>query len=236
MIFLLALLLAFGASAQLPIVPFTVPSSAAASPTNVLPSGIAFWWKTNGLSGARVPLWTDSIQSYNWAQSTVNNQPLWDGDSVQFWGTNNMVVTNLTESTWSVLVILKFRDTGGLHEAIGGGTTGAGIYFANIVSGQLYAGAGSAPALTTAVYDMIGAKTTATPQFDLFTNGVSAWNFGASWNSTVTISRAGSTTVPAWFFNGFIHEFIIWTNQPVWTSTTVSNVHWYATNTYPHVP
>ncbi len=229
------LLISFRALAQLPVVPIALQTSF--GPSSVLPSGMVFWWKTNGLAAGSVPVWTDSIQGFTFTQTSAPSQPTRDIDGVQF-SSQSFVATNMTEASWNFLLVFKFNSSASSQMVIGDSTTGGHIYVGITSSGSVYEGTLGGLAVTpigALKYDFIGART-GVGAWKMYTNGISGWSGGASFNANTIISKVGQAGAGAWFFNGGIHEFIVWTNQPIWSAVTVSNVHWYATNGYPHTP
>lgn len=229
----------------LPVVS-VVLQSAASNPDSVLPPGIAFRWKASTTTtNARVPLWTDSIQGYNFSQSTVNNQPTNNNGVVQFYGTNYFVATNFTSGTsgaateWNFLLVSDFRDVASSQMVLGNTIAGGNMYVAMSSPPNIYNGINGGNAMGpmyAITYDIISARTgVGTTQ--TYTNGINGQTLSVAWNGNTPITGVGATGAGASKFNGSIREFIVWTNSGGnWTSLQVSNVHYYATNTYPHTP
>ena len=227
-------------SAQFPYSGVTWQHPSGASPDSVLPSGIAFRWEASDLLSSPVSIWTDRIQSRNWVQTTALNKPTTNGSltipGVNFDGVNQFLTsTNLASASWNFLLVMKMADVSSQHMLLGDSTVGGHIYVGMSSPGAFYEGNFGGNAVNpigNLTYDMIGI------QGKMYTNGISAWSVALTyWNDVTTISAVGATAAGAWKFSGTIYKFIVWTNQgATWTSTTVSNVHWYATNTVPHTP
>ena len=217
-----------------------------ASTPSILPDGIWLRWRASDLSSSPVSSWSDEIQGWTWTQSSGANQPTWSTNGVTFNGSSQYFTSsNLIAQTtlgavsegqaW--LIISKFSTTTGTHVLLGDSSrcTGGFIFYA-IDSDILYEELGSGPSpVPTALFDFLTVPS-ATNSYRAYTNGVSAWTNASGWNDGVSFNRIGSSGDGTLCqFHGDLQEIIVWTNV-IFTSTQVSNIHHYATNTYPITP
>lgn len=249
---LAAILLCFSLTAGAsPGKPYFVLDSTSAT-NSILPYGMKFWYNSNDLTNSPVAVWTDRIQGYNWWQTNVADQPTWDTNGVHFNGisqflnaSNGMVIVDQADAT---LTVFKFETTIKPQLLLGN----------ELYAGQIFIGFGASDffynmnwiekavgPIGTSVMDFITAPF-AVNDYGVYTNGVDGMsNRGVLWNK-VDITRVGAGNTNAFAPNSFanvvLKEFIVWTNPyaPIstnyWTATTISNVHWYATNAWKYSP
>lgn len=224
------------------------------NPESVLPFGMKYWWKATDLSNSPVSIWTDRIQGYTWVQSNTNYQPGWDASNgVKFNNTiqptNVLIGTNVSISTsiepW--LIIFQYHSTAGGDRPVlaeGGSTHFLDMCNPGFLIHFVY-GCSWLP-WNTFRADIISANKSFNKHWTM-TNGVeclidtSQFNSLGGPNQTMGASDQGGGAYISSYVD--VMEVIVWTNTLAgvgqtnyWDATTVSNVHWYATNTWPHSP
>lgn len=220
----------------------------AGSTPPLLPSGMWLRWRANDLSSSPVSSWSDELQGWTWTQGSGGNQPTWDTNGVSFDGSSQFLTTsNLTTTTslsggtpagqaW--FIVAQYAAASGNHIALGAlsGCSG-GAFFYGVSGGQLFdASLGGTATITTNLFDFLACPV-ATNSYSAYTNGVDGfWTFASGWNDGQVVTRMGAPNgASACAFQGTIKEIIVWTNV-IFTSAQVSNIHHYATNTYPITP
>lgn len=213
--------------------PFTVSSS-------LLPSGIWLRWRASDLSSSPVSSWSDEIQNWTWVQATGGNKPTWSTNGVAFNGSGQFMTTSnftaLTQSTnQSWLIVSKFNSTSGGKILLGVNCGGGNIFF-GASSGALYDGNGNSisPAPVNILYDFLLTKT-GTNTWQVYTNGISAWSHNYGLNDGTIVNHLSLENSTGCTFDGLVQEILVWTNN-LFTSSQVSNIHHYATNTYGFSP
>lgn len=216
------------------------PYLAALPVSDGLPPGIGWRWKSSALSTGLVSIWTDSIRGYNLAQSASGNRPTNDVNGVTFAASKWLDATNLAlvcSSSSSAkdcfMVIVKFdavTEQYILGENLGGAYAGLSTltrwYNPNAPWGLTATGQW---------IDFLYAGKSGTV-YQTYTNGVvgNSTTTGSYYDSTVV--KVGSLSGNNANFKGQLKEFIVWTNVVGFDSTAVSNIHYYATNTYGFSP
>lgn len=211
------------------------------SGTGLLPPGMLFWYVANDLTNTPVSVWTDRIQGYNWYQTNASAKPTWatnvgvtfDGIQQFLYASNGVIPKAAGDGAF--MLVCKFADTGGSQMVLCDTFSGGAIIVGKNTADKLYSfSAGTIGPMGTTTFDLISAVTNVSSQFEVLTNGVPGWFGSGAWN------RASLTHVGSGDGNGFgkvtINEFIVWTNTMVFDPATISNMHYYATNTYPHSP
>ena len=211
------------------------------TPTNI--SGIAFWWVAgDNTVNAAVTNWVDRIQGSIWQNGDAAKRPTNTSSGVHFVRASSTQLTNSSllagdPSTCFLIfdmdAIVGFQDfldtvpSSGAY-AIGVNSSGALYTFTTPTlraNGIVPAGAWVDAVIVSGLAP--GGDT------DFYTNGVHS--------STVT----GSFETPGWgclggnsangFLGAYLRELIIYTNTAL-GGTDVSNLHYYATNTYSYTP
>lgn len=247
---LLLSLTAFG-QAFTPRRPFVQSISASTvdtNPSSVLPKGMLYWYTANDLSNSPVSVWTDRIQGYNWWQTNNSLRPTWTTNvGVTFNGVDQFLhaSNSFPASYWGMasLQVFKLERTTSSQDLFAD-LSGSSRYL-NVFPANSLAQPNSANRINpigTAVYDVIAAQTNY-QQFGIYTNLMSAvadntvpWGYNAA---GIGFVGSGNGNEYAKFV---LKEWIVWSNsapagQTQYLSfTTISNIHWYATNTWGYSP
>ena len=225
--------------------------SAQSDTNNPLTFGIAYHWVASDLSNSPVDTWTDRIQGIPWVQTTAGNRPTWTTNGVRFTSASSQYFTTNggTGMNWKLgtggsahgdaLLIIIDRASLGEKYILGKSINTPFLGVSSDAGGTKWYNSGANWGSTTTCqwYDYLFAGTNAgTGLYVHYTNGV----VGLSGNPL-------SFGQPTWFgrldfggyWDGTVKELIIWTNVGFFngfTSAQVSNVHFYATNTYKYSP
>lgn len=221
-----------------------------ANPESILPVGMRYWYTARDLTSSPVTNWTDRVSGYHFWQTNSSLAPTWvTNDGVHFNGVDqrlfatNLDILNAWGNGWPFLAVFRYDNTRKNSLLLGNGN-GGGQFYIDISDTPDYLGgpsSGSVGPMGNGIYDLIGCQTNYNTFFSA-TNGVRCINSTASWPSAqVTyVGYGGSSLDP--YANVTLMEWIVWTNSSYptftnyWTLTTISNVHWYATNRWPHSP
>ena len=219
-----------------------------------LPAGQFLRWKASDLPNNVVVSnqWSDEIQGLLAQQGDNTVRPTnTSGSGVHFDGTTWLTntATSFTpngQAEWQVLVIVNLDSAGTsmmtLWDTQSGGT-GNGLYAWN-ANGHTYW------AHLTGVFrdlnvvqttgltrDILFCPTNGTGHTTCFTNGIGT---GADWNEgeavNFTLQGIGAIASGGQKLKAKIQEIIVWTNGFDFTAITVSNIHYYSTNTYSFTP
>lgn len=208
-----------------------------------LPAGIGFRWQYESLPDGVVSNWVDSVQGYSWVQGTDASRPSKGANGVTFTTGKFLIASNLLrcDSTSGgmkdcFLMIVSFDDAS-VEQVIvmdtAGGQEFAGVsgalkwYNPNVPFG--------APVNSQWVDWLYAGTNFGTTKFRTYTNGVVGLDDVSGSIFSATVTRIGRST-PGAYFKGKMKEFIVWTNVVGFTTTQVSNIHYYATNRYSFTP
>lgn len=248
--YLIPLLLCLRCFAQLPVIPATggrVPPPI----DSLLPGGISHDWDASTTATGNVALWTDKVSGWNWYQSTGTNQPISDGFGVSFYGTNVLQNTNMSiklngvSGTDAAVCVLRVYPPGTVPLMIIHGTCSGGDIFLGFYAsggGTWYSAAGGNPvggqANTNTVCDFLWAGYNSGSDHT-YTNGVlwSSQSLGDFATGGAGLDNIGKNFADACTgLRGTIYRFIQWTNVIGFTTTQVSNIHYWAQSKYGATP
>lgn len=229
---------AFG-QAFTPRRPFVTQSTPASGPSSM--GQLAYWWVASDLPLGAVSTWTDRNVGSVWQSRTpAQPAPTNTVDGVQFNGTTHTTLTNvigaisvITNS--SQFVILARTGTGAFQDILDFKNDGTWEWTWFSTTWELFPGSKAAVGNpgTNVFFDMAYTSDYANNRIIGYTNGVAVITnttstIGGTWHIMGGITNSG-------FFSGYIKELIMYTNT-VLNLTTVSNLHYYATNTYHYTP
>lgn len=225
-------------------------------------SGLYYWWRSSDLAvGNKVTNWIDRIQGASLTNETAATQPTNSASGVYFDGTmfltNNpefgLTSENTTGGGCTIFFILKWGDST-LTRAPYLSSRSNGVATANrtysLISKALADSSNSGSRWlkmegTSTWVPLLGADSGA---YSIPTNQVITLCTAKTWSTTTdsytngVLSKSGITTdgserfakigadYGGWFWKGTIIEEMIYTN--VLTSLQISNLNYYATNTY----
>lgn len=238
----LLLLISLSASAQLPVVPFTVPvASGVPGPDTV--SGLQFRWVASDLTvGAKVTNWVDRVQSAVWTNGASSLQPTNSASGVCFDGSTvltNAVITFTTAAKPVIWIVAKnMRNNNNFDSFL---TSPSGLSPGIEFSATFVADPNSLThwfaAITNVYQDWYvpgnGSAFSGVPLW--YTNNVSTThNSGLIASGTANIfnfagQQAGGTK--GYFY---VQEIAVYTNDL--SSANRTTLHTYATNTYAFSP
>lgn len=226
----------------------------ASGPPNFFPSGMYLRWVASDvpLNNVVSNQWADRIQGVLLQQGDGTKQPTNSSLGVYFNGTwflTNVAKTfNAGGGGFAVLAILNQDVTTGTQMGITDDThTGDGIPQFNTGGGSTFWVRGASgsdfqdmkfvnPGNT--LHDILFCPTNGAANSTCFTNGVATPCTIAANSQQPNMVGFGRESGGTQLFHGYLRELIVWTNQASFTfsSVNVSNVHYYATNTYGFTP
>lgn len=195
-------------------------------------------------TNVNVTAWTDEVHGITWTNATPATQPTNSPSGVWFnLGNNLSTATPPTfNGTQQVFVVFNYNTTTGFGTILGSGGGEGTLGILIVPSGfgvQTFL-----PSTVDAYWSKpdIGANlwhdaisVGGSNPIQGYTNGIAALTFNnpggwpADW---LGVNQNGTGDK----YQGYITELIIWTNPTAFTSTQVSNLHYYATNTYKFSP
>lgn len=224
------------------------PSASIVVPSNIA-SGLRYWWVNHDLDATNfVTNWIDRISSSVWTNGDIANAPTNSATGVFFKRTGSQVLTNsgvvLGANTadpcshWYIVNLASGNACGWLTQsrtlAAGGfGFVAAPNPFLAITPS--FVQGPKIPITTTIDIACTARNSGAAYEIVWYTNGVIfATNANFTWFGTVSWKSLGGDTADG-FYNGRVQELAIWSNT-VLSSVNISNLHYYATNTYGFTP
>lgn len=209
---------------------------------------LAWWWVASDVptNHAISNQWADRIQGRLLAQGDPAKQPTNSTQGVYFDGAGNTYLTNVavhcfTPGGQNVTVLWVWQvDTTSAYQYVWASTGAAPVYAFQINSDNSWSYAAGAlgdkrsagPLPDNQLMDFLARETRFYTNGVLNTNRADAMG-GSDWGYMG--GQGGNGPYP---FKGYIRELIVWTNtgqQPV-DATTLSNLHYYATNRYKFTP
>jgi hypothetical protein len=245
---ILSLLLCWSASAQLPIIPYSIPPSGFPDPSTI--SGARFWFHSGDYTlNTKVTNLFDRINLVNyWTNGAVSLQPTNSSGGIGFDGTTWLsnsapfnIVTSGIQKTGSVYIIFApVTPAGSLGGAVNDSTSGGnGLYTA---TGPLmkYFGAGGSGTICNfasgTLFDLAMVITnTGAGQNLFYTNSIFINNNagdGDTTNPQRFMGKDGQVS-PA-FFKGKILDLIYYYGAI--SQSDINKIHKWATNTYNFTP
>lgn len=235
----LFLFLALPCLAQLPVVPDITPKSSAVDiPTSL--GGMAFRLKSSdNVVGNNTTTWVDEIAGRTYTNTLSASNPTNAAIGVWCTKTHFMHVDLSVKPSWGYagtqqVMIIYQEVTGAADPAPVVGSDSANFFIGTDIAPNGFSSetpqvrwVSSNPSLNN-FHDMIAAG--GSPNSQCYSNGVAGNNPSSGGIAGMTLDqlfKTGSTT-PS--FQGYLTEVIIWTNATGFTSTQVSNLHYYATN------
>jgi hypothetical protein len=218
--------------------PFLAPNAIASSaPTNSIPGApaLALWWVASDTlvfgTNIAVTNWTERVNGVQSKQGDASRQPTNSLLGVGFGGAQDLTnVSTLTSHSNTFFVIYEATATAPIANVLGGG--GYGFSLASLEwyeSGTPLTKLSSAVSLNQ-VKDFVWNGTNT-----FYTNNVvSATGISLPGIGFTNIGSAMPST-PNSFWKGYILEIAVWTNT-VLSAVNISNIHYYATNTYGFSP
>lgn len=226
--------------AQVPTMPggavpwYKKPTASSFTPKDI-PS-IAYRWVWTNVSGSPVQSWRDEIRGDYFVQGTSAARPTTNASGVYFEADKYLVCSNFTRvlaNTNAFLLVFKLDGAaGGVYRSIFSDSSAAntiqvkntGILCNDAV--DTYSSAVPNDTVIDWVFDGGDQKN--------YTNNIISLS-GKTY-TTATYTEVGTSTAVgnAWTLKGWIAEFCVFTN--ILSSTSRSNLHWYATNTYSFTP
>lgn len=215
------------------------------SPKTIVP-GLAYWWVASDITnGWSVTNWYDRLQNYPLTQESASNRPTNSTSGVAFFSSNcltNVAITPTASYSLSHFVIIKpVIRTRNWEDYLGNKTNSYFYGFQRISPEHWYA---SWDGVTSQNLDGINIATNkwyllvvsepasgSGQNHNTYTNGVGAIsvNYG-TWPLPNAFSSVGGSAGSTVYLDGYIRELGIITNTV--SASTVSNLFWYATNTY----
>ena len=217
------------------------------APTNI--AGMALWWKASDVTAGNVASWVDRIQGKA-ARRTADTHVKSDSTGILFDGTSGIQLTNASAITlsvpfsfWYIIKPTTAPPSGNWYTVWNSQNNSAGSFAVHTPGGnyswdvEINVGDnvyGQQLLVNNTIYDLVCTEVSAiTPS--VWTNGV----------ASTRVSGADTGTSTDFFFigddsqgdpmNGYIIEIGVWTNTTL-SSTSVSNLHYYSTNTYGYTP
>lgn len=224
-----------GSFAQSPSVLLFGRNAIASTPT--LPSSVGYRWDFTNLADGAVSSWADSIAGNTWVQSTGGSQPTKDSSGVTFTSGKHLDVTNVLNcgsagsALDAYLVIIKVNTLQEGYLIAAGNNVymgiGGGLQYYNQAS------AFGSPATGVWVDYIYAGKDGA--NYKHYTNGVVALSSGSGTEYAGALTHIGRISAGL-NFRGVMKDLIVFTNVVGLDSTSVSNIHRWATNRYNFSP
>ena len=226
-------------------------NAAAASPSpSLVDASLRYWWVASDKPlGLKVTNWLDRVQSQVLTNSNDGTRPTNSASgiafnrlssySLQFSPTPTPASVNIN-GTGVVYVIVTPTETASTFDSIisTDDTAGASLFtqdsgftWGNNVAQTIFG-----PLTYGRTMDVMVVITNATAGGYGYTNGVFAKAFASNLGDlTGSLKSVGKDQNGAGhFYTGFIKEIIFYSN--VLSTVSISNLHWYATNTYGFAP
>lgn len=224
--------------------------------------GLAYWWVASDVATNGVPVtnWVDRIQGAVMHNLGTNQPTCPTTNAVYFNG--NGILTNLPGISMNVPVVIMvlynkdnsgdadqmlFNDENPVNFSKGGIVVNQNKYLI-----QYYGGSGSqiSDALATGrINELVIFPTNAvntSPR--VWTNSIpTQYTYNESGHNNISLRAFGgdrytdTISFGQYRLHGYLYELAFWTNSwagisNVFNSTTISNIHWYGTNTYGYSP
>jgi hypothetical protein len=250
--YLLSFLFCLSASAQLPVIPYMLPSAASVFyPTNLPGTWVAWWVASDNPTNITITNWVDRVKGES-LTNTLALSPTNSATGMGLTGSTYLKLkhyivpagNNTQDTNMLFMVIVPITPSTDFSGLWGGDDTtlytGGRLLFVRTTSkyhfnstSALDLGAAWPSGVMTDIV-LMGAK--ANTGITLWTNGISSFASAQDGFSQAD-SLLGWNPNNSGGFKGKVVEILRGSNiPPVSVSLIVSNLHWYATNTYHYAP
>lgn len=253
--YLLSLLICLSASAQLPVIPYSLPPSGG-DPILSIPGIYAYWNSVDLATNVAISSWTDRIQGFVFQQGTAGNKPTnsWGngvffdaGGTLHFLDISNNglpMLTNATISSYSIAIALNWDGHDGFDHVVLSDTNAV-----NTTEGDFYYHEVSPSQDRPQIDERYSINTWAinvkmsSGKVDIFIPSLNNGSYTNNVSKTdnfplmfTNLTRIGTDRTKTINWNGGVMAVAIFTNQLFTSSTVRTTIHNQWTNQFNYSP